>query len=341
MNYIQKRLHTNRLSISYYRSGEGNSQKLLLLHGNLSSSIFFLPLMPYLEKDFDIVAPDMRCFGNTDPLPLDATRGYRDWSDDLYEFCRELGWNHFLLCGWSMGGNVAMQYTIDHGDQVDKLILVCPGSPYGFGGTKDEKGTPYSPIGLGSGGGTANPSLIAAITQGSRFILRDILHQYYFKPPFRMSREWENMFIDAISKIKTGNNRYPGDYQMTAKWPYVIAGTKGVLNAMTPTYGNLSAFLEMKKNPPVLWIRGEDDIIVSDTSLMELGYLGKIGLMPGWPGESVYPPQPMIRQIRYFFRQYQEKGGPFIELVIPGGHMCILESPLHFISAVRTFTQQI
>ncbi len=337
MNYKQEIIETDRIRTAYYRAGEGNKQKLLVLHGNISSSVFFMPLVPYLENKYDIVVPDLRCFGNTQMLPIDATRGYRDWSDDIYSFCQTIGWNKFTLLGWSMGGDIAMQFVIDHGDMVKKLVLVAPGSPYGFGGTIDEKGTPHNPIGLGSGGGTANPGLILAGQIGNQTVVKDVLYKYLFKAPFRMSEEWENLFIEAASRMKLGNHYYPGSYSMTWKWPYVVAGTQGVLNTMSPKYGNLSAFLEINPKPPVLWIHGDDDQIVSDHSMMELGNLGRIGLVPGWPGMRAYPPQPMVSQTRYFMEQYKEKGGMYIELEIPGGHVCILESPVHFISALDAF----
>ena len=337
IDYIQKTIETDRIRTAYYRVGEGNECKLLVLHGNLTSSVFFMPLAPYLEQKYDIAVPDLRCFGNSEAQPVDATRGYCDWSDDIYAFCKAIGWDHFALLGWSMGGDIAMQFVIDHEEMVDKLILVTPGSPYGFGGTIDEKGTPLDPVGLGSGGGISNPILIFPAKMGSRVFMRDVLHKFLFHSTFRMSNEWENRFIDTMSLIKVGADYYPGDYRISAKWPYIVAGDRGVLNTMSPKHCNLEGFLEVKKKPEVLWIRGDSDRIVSDESLMELGYLGKIGMVPGWPGEKIYPPQPMIAQTRYFLNQYKEKGGLYAEAVLPGGHVCILESPVHFISALNTF----
>lgn len=330
-------IKTSRLKTAYYRVGEGNPKKLLVIHGNISSSEFFMPLVPYLGNDYDILVPDLRCFGFSEALPIHAERGYRDWSDDLCSLCDALGWEQFALLGWSMGGDIAMQFVTDHEEMVKKLILVAPGSPYGFGGTIDEKGTPHTPSGLGSGGGCVNPALIMSGEMYDKSFFWNLLHKYLFKPPFRMSREWEERFTEAASRMRIGPDYYPGDYSLTWKWPYVVAGSRGVLNTMTPCYGNLSAFLDVRRKPDVLWIRGDADRIVSDESMMELGYLGKIGMVPGWPGEKIYPPQPMIRQTRYFLNQYQERGGRYAELVIPGGHVCILESPLHFISALKTF----
>jgi len=337
MNYKQVFIETKRLRTACYRAGEGNPKKLLVLHGNISSSVFFMPLVPYLEGEYDILVPDLRCFGNSQALPVDATRGYRDWSDDIYALCETLGWNRFTLLGWSMGGGIAMQFAVDHGPMVDKLVLVAPVSPYGFGGTRDEKGTAYEPEGLGSGGGSANPALVMSGKMWDKSYFWNMMRKYLFKPPFQLSKEWEKLFIEAASRMRLGADYYPGDYQLSWKWPYVVSGEHGVLNTMSPKYANMSAFLDIDPKPPVLWIRGDDDRIVSDTSMMELGYLGKLALVPGWPGEKTYPPQPMIRQTRYFLDQYRERGGQYAELVIPGGHVCILESPLHFISALKTF----
>lgn len=339
MNYTQDYIETDRMKTAYYRAGEGNKEKLLVLHGNISSSVFFMPLMPYLEDKYDVVVPDLRCFGNSEDKPIDATRGYRDWSDDIYEFSKALKWRKFILLGWSMGGDIAMQFATDHPKMVKKLVLVAPGSPYGFGGTKDEKGTPYSPIGLGSGGGTANPLLTLSGQLPGKMLLKDVLNRYLFKQPFRMSPEWEARFVDASADLKLGTDFYPGNFETTWKWPYTIAGDKGILNTMSPKYGNLSDFLETDPKPPILWIHGDDDQIVSDHSMMELGNLGRLGLIPGWPGEKSYPPQPMVKQTRYFLEQYKEKGGVYVELEIPGGHVCILESPVHFISALDAFVK--
>lgn len=337
MNYQRQYVETETIRTAYFRSGEGNKNKLLVIHGNISSSVFFMPLMPYLEDKYDVVVPDLRCFGESEDKAIDATRGYRDWSDDMFALVKTLGWKKFTLLGWSMGGDIAMQFVVDHGKMVKQLILVAPGSPYGFGGTKDEKGTPHHPVGLGSGGGTANPLLTFSGQVGNKEFFKDMMYRYLFKKPFRLSPEWERIFAAASADLKVGSEYYPGNYKTTWKWPFMIAGDKGVLNTMSPKYGNLNEFLEVDPKPPVLWIHGDDDQIVSDHSMMELGNLGRIGLIPGWPGERFYPPQPMLRQTRYFLEQYKEKGGDYIELVIPGGHVCIIESPVHFISALNTF----
>lgn len=333
-------LKTDRLRTAYYRAGKDNAPKLLLIHGNLTSAFFFLPLFPFLSRFFDVVAPDLRCFGETQDLPVDATRGYRDWSDDLASLVKALGWEKHFVAGWSLGGDVAMQYTIDHAPQVERLVLIAPVSPFGFGGSRGPDGQPLDPPGLASGGGTANPQLVMALSSKSRLVLRRTLNQFFFVPPFRMGKAWEERMIDEIGKINVGPGRWPGNSRYVAHWPFVAAGDNGVLNTMTPIYGNLSALADVEEKPPILWIRGNTDKVVSDHSELDFGTLGSIGIIPGWPGHDAVPPQPMVTQTRWLLDRYREKGGEYLELVIPGGHMCFLEWPQHFTSAVCSFLLQ-
>lgn len=331
----QQYLTTPRLTTAYYRAGEQNGKKLLLLHGNVSSGDFYLPLLPALAEQFDVVAPDLRCFGDSSALPVDATRGFRDWTDDLAEFTAALGWERFAVVGWSMGGCVAMQYAIDHGGQLTGLVLINPGSPFGFGGTKGSEGIMLEPAGLASGGGCANAQLVQSLLDGEREFLRTTLNSVYFKPPFRMEPEWEERFLDSMTKTKVGDGMYPGDTRQVAQWPFVAAGDKGICNTMAPNHGDLSALSDIPEKPPVLWVRGESDIMVSDTSLCDFGFLGQAGAVPGWPGAEVIPPQPMVAQTRYVLDRYTANGGAYTETVLPGGHGCHLESPQAFVQAVK------
>ena len=61
--------------------------------------------------------------------------------------------------------------------------------------------------------------------------------------------------------------------------------------------------------------------MVADGSGWEMGTLGSLGLVPGWPGEDVYPPQPMVAQTRAVLDRYSAAGGSYREEVFEGsGH---------------------
>jgi hypothetical protein len=52
-----------------------------------------------------------------------------------------------------------------------------------------------------------------------------------------------------------------------------------------------------------------------------MGTLGKMGVVPGWPGEEVFPPQPMVTQIRYVLNAYKDAGGRVqMEMFEGSGH---------------------
>ena len=80
--------------------------------------------------------------------------------------------------------------------------------------------------------------------------------------------------------------------------------------------------------PPVRWLRGADDVIVSDASRYDLAYLGSVAAIPGWPGEGAWRPQPMVAQTRYVLDGYAAAGGEYREVVIAdSGHGPHLDQP--------------
>lgn len=90
----------------------------------------------------------------------------------------------------------------------------------------------------------------------------------------------------------------------------------------------------------MLWIRGADDQIVSDTSLFDLGLLGQLGAVPGWPDADIYPPQPMIGQIRTVLTAYQANGGKMQEVVLPEcGHSPHIEKQDEVLKLVNGFIE--
>src|SRR5690606_17817305 len=56
-------VETSRLRTFVRQAGEPGKPLVLLLHGNVSSSVFFEHLMEALAADFHVVAPDYRGFG--------------------------------------------------------------------------------------------------------------------------------------------------------------------------------------------------------------------------------------------------------------------------------------
>lgn len=345
-----QQVSTSRLRTHFLTAGTDGGIPVLFIHGNVSSATFWDETLAALPTGYHGIAPDLRGFGESETKPLDATRGVRDFSDDLHALIEALGLTsrgrrvHFV--GWSVGGGVAMQYAIDHPDEVASLVLVNPVSPYGFGGSRDENGTPIWSDYAGSGGGTANPEFVQRLAEGDRgdesaFSPRNVMNTFYFKPPFRVDPEREEAFVSSLLSTRTGEANYPGDMTTSPNWPGVAPGVTGMNNAISPKYLNLSSFAEIKPRPNVLWIRGADDQIVSDTSLLDFGYLGQLGAVPGWPGAEVYPPQPMVSQTRAVLEAYRANGGRYHEEVFADcGHSPHIEHPARFRELLFTFLEE-
>ncbi|KPL85570.1 alpha/beta fold hydrolase [Herpetosiphon geysericola] len=337
-------VQTPRLAMHVLERGDPNNQPIVLVHGNVSAARFWEELMLVLPDDYYVIAPDLRSYGRSERLPLDATRGVRDFSDDLDSLLQTLNLRQPHLVGWSLGGNIILQYALDYAANVRSLTLVAPGSPYGYGGTHGHDGQPNSPDYAGSGGGTANAAFVEALKNQDRgagpVSPRTIMNSFYFKPPFRSSRE--DMFVDEMLQTYCSPQNYPGDLVASENWPLVAPGTGGVNNALSPKYLNQSSFATIQPQPPVLWIRGDADQIVSDASMFDLCMLGQLGLVPGWPGAETHPAQPMVGQMRAVLENYAAHGGDYQETVLANcGHSPHIEQPSLFNTALLDFLTQV
>jgi pimeloyl-ACP methyl ester carboxylesterase len=338
-----REVSTPRLTTHLLERGPEEGVPVLFVHGNVASSRFFEETLAALPPHYRGLAPDLRGFGRAEPKPVDATRGMRDLSDDLYDLMNALGHardQKIHLVGWSLGGGVVMQYAIDYPEEVASLTLSSPIPPYGMGGTKDITGTPCWPDYAGSGGGLVNLDFVRFLEQGlgddpqdpdNPSSPRNVMNATYFNPPFRVAREREEILISEILRTKVGDYNYPGDRMPSPNWPKVAPGRWGIVNAFSPKYCDLGALAEIDPRPDVLWVRGADDRTVSDTSAADFGYLGKLGMVPDWPGEEVYPPQPMVSQIRALLDEYAKGGGTYREEVFADcGHTPHIERPEDF-----------
>lgn len=116
-----KKMHAGNEVIAYRECGEGQ-RTLLLIHGNMSSSLHFDHLMSVLANDFKIYAPDLRGFGHS---------SYHDRFDDLSElsadieyFADKLRLKDIEVLGWSTGGGIAMIFAANNPELVKRVILM-------------------------------------------------------------------------------------------------------------------------------------------------------------------------------------------------------------------------
>ena len=314
-------VQTARLNTHVLTSGPVDGKAVIFLHGNFSAATYWEETMLALPNRFRGIAPDLRGYGWSEDKLIDATRGGLDWAEDLAALIDAMDVQQAHLVAWSLGAGVVYRFMIDFPGRVLSATLIAPVSPYGFGGTKGATGTPCYDDFAGSGGGMVNAEFVKRIAEGDRSAEdpnspRNVINAFYYIPPFRAERE--EAFLTASLMEKTGEKRYPGDFVPSANWPNIAPGAWGPINAGSPKYvrEDVPALLAVQPKPPVLWVRGSHDQIVADQSLFEFGTLGKMEIVPGWPGEDVFPSQPMVSQTRAVLEQYAAQGGHFEEHVI-------------------------
>lgn len=322
-----------RLMTRVLFSGSDDGTPVLFLHGNASSATYWEETMLALPPGYRGIAPDQRGYGGAEQdRKIDATRGMGDLADDAFALLDALNVRQVHVVGHSMGCSVIWRMMMDAPDRLLSVTLAAPGSPYGFGGSRGLDGALCSPDGAGSGGGIVNPAFAQAMGEGDRssesqVAPRNVMNQFYWKPPFRAARE--EALLSSLLSEHVGEQEYPGDFTPSANYPFVAPGKFGPANALSPLYaGDVSQLYTIEPKPPVLWIRGADDQIVGDNSLFDMGTLGALGAIPNYPGAEVYPPQPMIGQTRAVLNEYQARGGRYEEVVFENtGHTPYLEQP--------------
>lgn len=336
-----------RLSTRVLFSGPEEGIPVLFIHGNASSATFWEETMLALPAGYRAIAPDQRGYGGADrSATIDATRGLGDLADDAAALLDALGIPSAHVVGHSLGGSVVFRLMMDYPSRIRTVTLAAPGSPYGFGGSKGLDGQLCFPDGAGSGGGIVNATFAQLMAAGDRSSdnpqasPRVVMNTFYWKPPFKPAREEE--LLSSVLSEHTGPHAYPGDSVPSANWPGMAPGQFGPNNALSPLYaGDVSRLNGISPKPPVLWVRGADDQIVGDFSLFDLGTLGQLGAVPGWPGAEVFPPQPMVSQTRAVLEAYQANGGQFSELVFENcGHTPYIEQPEAFNTAFHAHIAQ-
>jgi pimeloyl-ACP methyl ester carboxylesterase len=341
-----RRMTTARLTTRVLFTGDSSGVPVLFLHGNMSNATWWEETMLALPAGFWGIAPDQRGFGDADPAQkINATRGMGDLADDALALLDHLGISRAIIVGNSLGGNVLWRILMDYADRVQAAVAPGPGSPYGFGSTRDAQGTPCNPDYSGSGGGLFNRKFVQRIqdrdtTLESRFSPRAVLRELVYKVPFIPAREDE--MLEALFAVHLGPQDMPGDVIETPYWPGFAPGMWGATNALSPKYvGDLTRLYAPREKPAVLWIRGSDDAAISDRAASDMGTLGQQGLFKDYPGDDVYPPQPMLTQTRAVLDHYAATGGVYDEVVIPDcGHLPFAEKPDEFNAAFHAFLRR-
>lgn len=126
----------NGETMAYRHVGSGEN-KVVLIHGFQSSSQFFEDLLESLDENIEVFAPDLIGYGESSYE--NKHKEMQEWSEDLKYFVDSLGIDNFSLVGWSLGGQVAMDFAGLFSEKIRQLILIASVGVKGFVMPKDKE----------------------------------------------------------------------------------------------------------------------------------------------------------------------------------------------------------
>ena len=105
----------------------GSGPPLLLLHGYPQTHVMWHQVAPRLARDFTVVAPDLRGYGDSSKPPTapdHAPYSKRAMARDQIAVMEQLGFERFAVAGHDRGGRVAYRLALDHPERVRKLAVL-------------------------------------------------------------------------------------------------------------------------------------------------------------------------------------------------------------------------
>ncbi|MCE9517286.1 MAG: alpha/beta fold hydrolase [Mycobacterium sp.] len=114
-------LHGDRIAFL----DEGQGEVVLLLHGMAGSSATWRSVIGPLSRKYRVIAPDLIGHGQSAKPRSDYSLGA--FAVFLRDLLDELGVTSATIVGHSLGGGVAMQFTYQHPDYCQRLILISSG----------------------------------------------------------------------------------------------------------------------------------------------------------------------------------------------------------------------
>jgi haloacetate dehalogenase len=123
--FTRQRIATNGIGLSVHRGGAGPA--LILLHGYPQTHMAWHRVAPVLARQFDVIIPDLRGYGDSDAPPDTAAQtaySKREMARDIVGMMDGLGIARAHVMGHDRGARVAYRLALDHPQRVDRLGIV-------------------------------------------------------------------------------------------------------------------------------------------------------------------------------------------------------------------------
>ena len=109
--------------LHYYRTGHGEKEPIILVHGFSDHGLCWTPVARELEKNYDVIMPDMKSHGLSARINEEEPI---NMALDLVNLIQSLGLSHPIIVGHSMGAMIAFQVGIEYPNVAKALVLEDP-----------------------------------------------------------------------------------------------------------------------------------------------------------------------------------------------------------------------
>ena len=124
LTVVEKTVEIDGLTVSYKEGGSPDSPTILLLHGFPTSSHMFRNLIPALEDEFYLVAPDLIGYGKSSMPSVDEFEyTFDNQAEIMNKFTEELGLSEYSMYVMDYGAPVGFRMFAEHPERVQAFIM--------------------------------------------------------------------------------------------------------------------------------------------------------------------------------------------------------------------------
>lgn len=121
MKFLEKKINTGELTISYYDEGKHDAPCIIFIHGFPFNKSMWENQLEAFKHHYRVLAYDVRGHGNADSGI--GAFSISDFAKDLFLFMDALHLEKITLCGLSMGGYIALTAVQQQPERITSLIL--------------------------------------------------------------------------------------------------------------------------------------------------------------------------------------------------------------------------
>jgi haloalkane dehalogenase len=129
-NFAPHYMEIDGKRIHYITEGEGDP--ILCLHGEPSWCYLYRKMIPTLQQQGKVIAPDFIGFGKSDKLPKISDYSFKLHYDMLHQFIEKLQLKNITLVVQDWGGLIGLSYAADHPEKFKGLVIMNTGLPSGI-----------------------------------------------------------------------------------------------------------------------------------------------------------------------------------------------------------------